>query len=555
MPPRYAIKAESLHETDLDDEFRESNSATYCPEDNKLRVYLSRRVDRQSYDYLRKVGYVATPKQECSFAAPWSIDAEDAAFDLIAEADDIGDEDTSPAERAAQRAERFAGYRDKRRSEAHGLADRFDSGPSAVGFQSQTRADRAARRLDRVRDRSLCQWSKAEYWQTRTAGVISHALHRSSAHVRRGRILEIEKELRGAETGLEESRKRWRLWKKVSEITDPAQATAIALRLAGSSSSWEEYQHPRKDRKSSLWSLLDDREDPITGHEAAAMYLARRHPEGPGEPGSRIVRAIDHLKHRLEYENAMLENEGGKAADAEMVVGGWINGHRIHKINKSPITGRVVSVGVYSAHPWIRNEDGTPSMRVRVYNVERLGENAYRAPTAEELASFKPHKEEKPKAPPLVNPTAEDAQRLQDHWNNIGREKWERYWSSQTKWDGSPRTAPEWKNATVWEMTQAQYSERSRNNGPCSTIEIELGGQSLKVRKGFPGHLNGFTADPYRVVRITDKPEKALPVDFAAPKPQPQPEPEAVQVAEVSASAPVVTAEKPARTAPSGMLF
>lgn len=466
MPPRYAIKAESLHESDLDDEFRETNSATYCPEDNKLRLYLSRRVDRQSYDYLRKVGYVATPKQECSFAATWSIDAEDAAFDLIAEADDIGDEDTSPAERAADRAERFAGYRDKRRSEAHGLADRFDSGPSAVGFQSQARAERTARRLDRVRDRSLCQWSKAEYWQTRTAGVISHALHRSSARVRRGRILEIEKELR----------------------------------------------------------------------------------RGYGNP-----RYVEHLNMRLIYENAMLENEGGKAADVEMVVGGWINGHRIHKINNSPITGRVVSVGVYAAHPWIKNDDGTPSMRVRVYNVERLGENAYRAPTAEELASFKPHKEEKPKAPPLVNPTAEDAQRLQDHWNNIGREKWERYWSSQTKWDGSPRTAPEWKNATVWEMTQAQYSERSRNDGPCSTIEIELGGQSLKVRKGFPGHLNGFTADPYRVVHITDKPGKQLPVDFAAPKPQPEPEP--VAVAEIAAPAPVVAAEKPARNAPAGMLF
>ena len=338
MRSRYSIEATALHDDDQTDEFRESNSATYCPEDNKIRLYLSRRVDRQSYDYLCKVGYVATPKQDCSFAATWSIAAEDAAFDLIADDDDIGDEDTSPAERAADRAERFAGYRDKRRSDAHGFADRYDSGPSAVGFQSQARADRAARRLDRTRDRALCQWSKAEYWQTRTAGVIDHALHRSSAHVRRGRILEIEAEIR----------------KQIAGYT-PADGEKTFMQA-----SWDD---PKGEQIPHVFCGLGRGRYPVAVKHLESIKAGR-------------ARYIEHLNNRLIYENAMLENEGGKAADVEMVVGGRVNGMLIEKINKSPATGRVVSVGVRGQHPWKTNADGTPKICVQVYNVERLGENA-----------------------------------------------------------------------------------------------------------------------------------------------------------------------------------
>ena len=55
------------------------------------------------------------------------------------------------------------------------------------GYQNQQKADRAANRHGRHRTHALTQWSKAEYWQTRTAGVISHALYTSTASVRRGR--------------------------------------------------------------------------------------------------------------------------------------------------------------------------------------------------------------------------------------------------------------------------------------------------------------------------------------------------------------------------------
>ena len=533
---RHDTKATALNPADLSDEFRESNSATYCPEDNKLRLYLSARVERDSFEYLRKIGYVATPKQECSFAATWSIDAENAAFDLIADEDDIGDEDTSPAERAADRAERFAGYRDKRRTEAHELADRFDAGPAVVGYQNQDRADRAARRLNRTRDRSCCQWSKAEYWQTRTAGVISHALHRSSAHVRRGRILKIEKELRGAETGLEDARKRWRLWKKVSEITDQAEASEIALRIAGASCSWDEYKHPRKDKKSSLWSLLDDREDPITGHEAAAMYLARRHADGPGEPGSNIIRAIDHLKHRLAYENAMLAEEGGKATDTEIEVGGWLGSHQIHKIHRSPVTKQIVSVQVIAEHNTYRKGKRVTETGPVNINIQRLGEEVYRAPTDEERDAFKEAKAAAPKDPALVNPTDADAERLNAH---LHRKQLEDVANDRWKQTSTPP-----KPAEIVRMTQAEFSRRLKWGG---VLTRELYGARMRL-----GHsYGGSNYSRFTIIILTDKPQKPLPIDWQAL----EPEPIAAQVAEVAPPAPVATPRLPRELAAPGRLF
>jgi hypothetical protein len=172
--------------------FNESYRATYCPESNKLHLYVG-RVPRPEYDALRAEGWTSTPKQseagQGEFAATWTPSRRDTA---ISYAGIIEDEDASPAERAADRAERFSGYRDKRTDEATGHADRYDAGPQAHGFQSQARAERSAARHDRIADRAGDAWSKAEYWTRRTAGVISNALYKSTPGVRMGRVKELE---------------------------------------------------------------------------------------------------------------------------------------------------------------------------------------------------------------------------------------------------------------------------------------------------------------------------------------------------------------------------
>ena len=87
-------------------------------------------------------------------------------------------------------------YRDKRTSEAFGHADAYDQGPSAHGFQSPVRAERSARRHDRQASYACDAWSKAAYWQQRTAGVIAHALYVSTPSVRMGRIKDLAALLR-----------------------------------------------------------------------------------------------------------------------------------------------------------------------------------------------------------------------------------------------------------------------------------------------------------------------------------------------------------------------
>lgn len=413
------------------------HSATYSPEDNKLRLYPACRLDVEDYAKVKAAGFKWAPKQELFVAPKWTPQREDLLLEMCGE---IGDEDYSPEERAADRAERFSGYRDKRRAEAGGLADRFDAGPSAFGHQSRARAERQANRHDRLRVGAVSQWSKAEYWQRRTEGVIANALYKSSAKVRRSRILRLEADMR-----------RW----------------------------------------------------------------------------ARGERWTAHYNLRLTYERAMLAEEGGSAADEQMEVGGFFGSHQIWKVNKSPATGRVVSLGFWGQHPWRTNADGSPVMGIQTYNIERLPEGNYRPATAEELAAFKvkqaeSKKEQKAKGPKvasLINPTNEDAERLQAAWNAKRKAAHE-----------ANRSSRPYQPSTVFYMKQAVYSAVAKGTySHFETVEVCEHGQqparqygrnsdaspvAFKVRKGYGGD-GGYSYAADRVVVITDKPQKPLPLDWA----------------------------------------
>jgi len=436
IPAAFADPADvnSIIRDDADDTADDDNpeyaglTCTYSPEDNKLRLYAQSRLSKELYARVKAAGFAWAPKQELFVAPGWTPARENLLLELCGE---IGDEDYSPEERAADRAERFSGYRDKRRAEAHSQADRFDAGPTAFGHQSRTRAERQAARHDRLRGRAVSQWSKAEYWQQRTEGVISHALFKSSPEVRRGRILRLEAELRGL----------------------PA---------------------------ASRWAK--------------------------------------HIEFRLTYERAMLQVEGGSASDNDMEPGGWIGHRQIHGVNKSPVTKRVTSVKL-----WCSQRYGRPcEPYLKSYNIERMAADVYHPPTDEERAAFatttKARKETakatKPAAPALINPTDEDAQKLQDIWNAQAL--------ADHKRRGSEGELPV---STVSRMTQAEYSENSKGTYThfaavgvteklCqpnqSTMSVAKGGRVVlfKIRKRSTGGFN-YAAD--RVIVITDKPQKPIP--------------------------------------------
>lgn len=555
----------TIHETDL---HNDDYSASFCPEDNKLRLYCG-RVHRDTYNYLRIYGFKATPKQDCDFVATWSVGAEDICFAMIPEDRDIEDEDYSPEERAADRAERFAGYRDKRRTEAGEHRDTYNAGPQAVGYQSQARADKAAARHERHRDRSLCQWSKAEYWQTRTAGVISHALHKSDPRTRRGRILTLEAELRKAEADQAESIARYDGWKALQTMdgadilipkggdgSDFNEAQRKAYKLANTISCWSGFKRDEEEANAeylrvhhreagfSIYQLLTDDTyiripvRRLTPKEVADKYIAKY--IDPRDPSTGTNRYIEHLKNRLIYENAMLENEGGRVSDADMEVGGWINGgstgtwlednpggwQQILKVSKSPKTKRVTSVkvlGVYRSAV-----DGTRPGIVTI-NVERMAADRYRPPgegdkrkALETLASMKTPTSEAQ----LINPTKEDAQKLQDRWNAAAL-----------------ATGKTTKKVEVCEMTQDEFS-RDLKHDYVFIRGVKLGDTIVKLRLKRGGGYYDYHA-ALQVIVLTDKPQKPLPAfdEPAAEEAEPEtaPEPEPVQ--------------EPAEPAPAGLLF
>lgn len=446
--PEAAETAETAEPIDIDDEGDEDDDETeastvservkYSPEDNKLRLYVG-RVPREDYLRLIAAGFVSTPKQTCDFAATWTPSREDLAREFMSdETDDIGDEDYSLEDRAADRAERFAGYRDKRRGEAGDLADRYDAGPQVFGHQNEARAARQARRADRTRTKAVSQWDKAVYWQQRTTGVIRNALYKTDARTRRGRILTLEAEQRSV----------------------------------------------------------------------------------AGRTGDIVERWQRHYEMRLSYERAMLENEGGMVGEEEIELGGWILGssrrpgttwRQIHKINRSPITKRATSAEVMATA--ISRETGKPISGLVFVKLERLGADCYRPPTDAEREAFaKEQKENKaakkattPKAPPLINPTREEAQKLQDIWNAKAAEAYIK--------GGHRGDAP---RSEVFAMTQAEYSARSKGSySPGGTLDIketatERGRVTVFTIRKFSG--SGFSYHtPNRVVVLTDKPQKLIP--------------------------------------------
>lgn len=501
--------------------------ATYSVEDNKFRLYPFARLDSETYERVKAAGFKWAPKQELFVAGRWTPAREDLLIELCGE---VGDEDYSPEDRSADRAERFSGYRDRRAGEAIESADRFDSGPAAFGHQNRARAERAARRHDRHRTYGVRQWDKAEYWQDRTRAVIAHALFKSSVATRRGRLLKIESDLRATIADSEEYAARFRRWEAVASMegadtpiehisepnriglgpgTTPAGKAAYAL--ANSGRCYGEYIHPRTGLESSLYGLLTDKVDPITPAEAAALWLHLR--ERPDDPDSYSSRWRRHYENRITYERAMIDAEGGMASELEMEPGGWIGAHQIHKVNRSPVTGRVVSVAVMGTKTEYTRESGYRTAETRpalvTYKVERLGENAYRPPTDEEREAFKAsqkaakaeRKATAPKAPPLINPTDEDAQRLQDEIN---------------------ARFPNEEPVTVLRITQAVYSANSKGDySRASTAEINEHGRIRTIRSRsrevvYKVRIAGSGYSPCRVIVLTDKPQKPIPWEAVA---------------------------------------
>lgn len=93
----------------------EIGTATYSPEDNKLRLYPLARLSKDLYERVHAAGFIWAPKQELFVAPMWTPSREALLVELCGE---VGDEDKSLVERAEERSERFEDYSESRADDA-----------------------------------------------------------------------------------------------------------------------------------------------------------------------------------------------------------------------------------------------------------------------------------------------------------------------------------------------------------------------------------------------------------------------------------------------------
>lgn len=255
--------------------------ATYSPEDDKLRIYLGYRLSAEDYAPIKAAGYHSAPKQGCVFAF-WSPKAEDIALELCGE---IEDEDKTLGQRAAERAERFDTYSDNRAKDAErahaavsAIADNIPLGqPILVGHHSERHARKDAERIENGMRKAVKAWKTSQYWKDRAADAIGHALYKERPDVRARRIKTLEAELRRC----------------INAYTpDPKVKPEMQ----------EEYN----------WADMKR-----TGRTIPHVWIRNGSRGGHWVPEERLpgiqagyARTEEHLMHRLEYEHAMLDEQG-----------------------------------------------------------------------------------------------------------------------------------------------------------------------------------------------------------------------------------------------------
>lgn len=182
-------------------------TATYSPEDNKIRLRASSRLDKETYDRVRAAGFIWAPKQELFVAPMWTPQRHDLAQELAGE---VGDEDTSLVERAEQRSERFENYSKNRGADAANASAAVDviagnipfGQPILVGHHSERRARKDAERIEAGMRKAVKMWETSEYWTQRAAGALHHAKYKELPRTRARRIKTLGADMRIHERNL-----------------------------------------------------------------------------------------------------------------------------------------------------------------------------------------------------------------------------------------------------------------------------------------------------------------------------------------------------------------
>jgi phospholipid N-methyltransferase len=276
-------------------------TATYSPDDNKLRFYPLHRLSAEDYGTIRAAGFIWAGKQELFVAPTWTPGREDL---LLSWCGEIDDEDKSLVERAGDRAERFDGYSDKRAADARAardavsaIADNIPLGqPILVGHHSEKRARKDAERIRSGMDKAVKMWRTSQYWTARAAGAIHHAKYKELPAVRARRIKTIEADKRRCERELAKRQSAQKIYSDPAVFDAQRNGKPLLPQLLGAWGTGYGLSHDdfRAFEKGELSAA-----DAVAGKRKSLAALIEHY-----------SRWIEHHDNRLAYERAMLEEQG-----------------------------------------------------------------------------------------------------------------------------------------------------------------------------------------------------------------------------------------------------
>lgn len=450
-------------------------TATYSPEDNKLRLYSVARLDTDTYARMRAAGFIYAPQQKLFVAPKWTPEREDLLLDLCD--GEIGDDDTSLVDRAMERAERFDDYRDSRLSDAeqaHATVSRITDGiplgqPILVGHHSERHARKDQERIENGMRRAVKMWDTAQYWKSRAAGALHHAKYKLQPDVRHRRIKGLEADQRKHQTRADDAARFIRLWRaarraNVPETPESDTRTRVLAVLNVARVSLT--PTPERPYRWSAWSEVND------GHMTvrdATLIALKQH----GRTIADARRWLVHLANRLTYERAMLEESGGLGitrANIPVQVGGQVRVRNewltVLRLNRKD--GVLVSVT-------------TAARYCRVKGIEEIAE--VRPPDPERVAAVKAVTSK----PTLCNYPGEG-------FETLTRAEWDRLYS-----DG--------KGTQVIDATPTHGAHRVRKR--------------WQYRGGVSQHISIFVSDlPRKEAPSLAKAPRRVPVDRAVIAPE-----------------------------------
>ena len=319
-------------------------TATYCPEDNKLRLYSTSRLDQETYARVKAVGFKWAPRQQLFVAPAWTPSREDLLLDLC---DEIGDEDTSLVQRAEERSERFSEYSESRTEDADraqkavaAIADNIPFGqPILIGHHSERRARRDAERIRDGMSRAVKMWDTAKYWTDRAKGALQHAKYKERPDVRARRIKGLEADQRKQERYIAEAEKFLKAWRGEGLTHEGALSIANFDHITVYYTK-DKYPASTYEGADSVWGGLT--KGLIDEQQAAAISI-RVHERSIAH----AQRWLAHFENRIAYERAMLAESGGTVADKNKPEKGgacrcWASPREgwsyIQKVNKVSVT-------------------------------------------------------------------------------------------------------------------------------------------------------------------------------------------------------------------------